>query len=126
MNVLKLVTGNLEREGGAMFTLPAFDPVAAPEAIAPRGSFARWHSRVRKLPEFAGELPVAALAEEMLTEGVGQINAGHTWRKPCAVHTQRPRTGSRAGRSRFHGRDRYLYQRDDPSRTHHPAADSTA
>jgi anaerobic selenocysteine-containing dehydrogenase len=75
INVLNLLTGNLDRTGGAMFTSPAFDPVAAPEAIAPRGSFARWHSRVRKLPEFAGELPVAALAEEILTEGDGQIKA---------------------------------------------------
>jgi anaerobic selenocysteine-containing dehydrogenase len=75
INVLNLVTGNLDRPGGAMFTLPAFDPIPAPEAIAPRGSFARWHSRVRKLPEFAGELPVATLAEEMLTEGAGQIKA---------------------------------------------------
>jgi anaerobic selenocysteine-containing dehydrogenase len=75
INVLNLVTGNLDREGGAMFTLPAFDPIAAPEAIAPRGSFGRWHSRVRKLPEFAGELPVATLAEEILTEGAGQIKS---------------------------------------------------
>jgi len=58
-----------------MFTLPAFDPVSAPEAVAARGSFARWHSRVRKLPEFSGELPVAALAEEILTEGDGQVKA---------------------------------------------------
>ena len=58
-----------------MFTLPAFDPVTAPESLAPRGSFARWHSRVRKLPEFAGEIPVATLAEEILTEGKGQIKA---------------------------------------------------
>jgi anaerobic selenocysteine-containing dehydrogenase len=75
INVLNIVTGNLDRPGGAMFTLPAFDPVSAPESIAPRGSFARWHSRVRKLPEFSGELPVAALAEEILTEGDGQIKA---------------------------------------------------
>ncbi len=75
INVLNFVTGNLDEPGGAMFTLPAFDPVSAPEAIAPRGSFGRWHSRVRKLPEFAGELPVAALAEEVLTEGDGQIKA---------------------------------------------------
>jgi len=75
INVLNVVTGNLDRAGGAMFTLPAFDPVTAPQAIAPRGSFGRWHSRVRKLPEFAGELPVAALAEEILTEGAGQIRA---------------------------------------------------
>ena len=75
INVLNIVTGNLDRAGGAMFTLPAFDPVSSPESLAPRGSFARWHSRVRKLPEFAGELPVVTLAEEILTEGPGQIKA---------------------------------------------------
>src|SRR5882724_10002467 len=75
INVLNIVTGNLDRPGGAMFTLPAFDPLSAPESLAPRGSFARWHSRVRKLPEFAGELPVVTLAEEILTEGPGQIKA---------------------------------------------------
>ena len=75
INVLNIVTGNLDRPGGAMFTLPAFDPVSAPESVAARGSFARWHSRVRKLPEFSGELPVAALAEEILTEGEGQVKA---------------------------------------------------
>jgi anaerobic selenocysteine-containing dehydrogenase len=73
INVLNVVTGNLDRPGGAMFTLPAFDPVTAPEGLAPRGSFGRWHSRVRKLPEFAGELPVVALAEEISTEGAGQV-----------------------------------------------------
>ena len=75
LNVLNIVTGNLDRAGGAMFTLPAFDPLSAPQSLAPRGSFARWHSRVRKLPEFSGELPVAALAEEILTEGAGQVKA---------------------------------------------------
>jgi len=75
INCLNTVSGNLDSPGGAMFALPAFDPVTAPESVAPRGSFARWHSRVRKLPEFAGELPVAALGEEILTEGPGQIKA---------------------------------------------------
>ncbi len=75
INVLNIVTGNLDRPGGAMFTLPAFDPITAPESLAPRGSFARWHSRVRKLPEFSGELPVVTFAEEILTEGPGQIKA---------------------------------------------------
>jgi anaerobic selenocysteine-containing dehydrogenase len=75
INVLNTVTGNLDRPGGAMFTLPAFDVLSAPQSLAPRGSFARWHSRVRKLPEFSGELPVAALAEEILTEGDGQVRA---------------------------------------------------
>ncbi len=75
INVLNIVTGNFDRQGGAMFPLPAFDPITAPESLAPRGSYGRWHSRVRKLPEFAGELPVAALAEEILTPGQGQVKA---------------------------------------------------
>lgn len=75
INVLNIVTGNFDRPGGAMFALPAFDPFTIPESIAPRGGYARWHSRVRKLPEFSGELPVAALAEEILTEGPGQVKA---------------------------------------------------
>lgn len=75
INVLNIVTGNMDRAGGAMFTLPAFDPIKAPKSLAPRGGFARWHSRVRKLPEVGGELPVAALAEEILTEGAGQVKA---------------------------------------------------
>ena len=75
INVLNIVTGNLDRAGGAMFPLPAFDPVSAPKSLARRGSFARYHSRVRKLPEFSGELPVVALAEEILTEGPGQVKA---------------------------------------------------
>ena len=75
MNVLNVVTGNLDRAGGAMFTLPAFDPVTAPKSVSPPGSLGRWHSRVRKLPEFGGELPVAALAEDILAEGKGQIKS---------------------------------------------------
>jgi anaerobic selenocysteine-containing dehydrogenase len=75
INVLNIVTGNLDRPGGAMFTSPAFDPVTSPESLAPRGSFGRRHTRVRNLPEFSGEFPVAALAEEILTEGTGQIKA---------------------------------------------------
>ena len=54
INVLNIVTGNLDRAGGAMFALPAFDPLSAPESIAPRGSFARWRRRVRKQHELAG------------------------------------------------------------------------
>ncbi len=72
INVLNLVTGNLDRAGGAMFTRPAVDIVARRYG---GGSFGRWKSRVRGLPEFAGELPVSALAEEILTPGEGQVRA---------------------------------------------------
>ncbi|HEX8702194.1 MAG TPA: molybdopterin oxidoreductase family protein [Myxococcaceae bacterium] len=76
INLINTVSGNLDREGGAMFTLPAFDIVGGPKALAvSRGGFARTRSRVRGLPEFSGELPVAALAEELLTGGEGQIRA---------------------------------------------------
>jgi anaerobic selenocysteine-containing dehydrogenase len=71
LNVLNIVTGNLDRAGGAMFTLPAFDVIGSG---ASRGHFARRHSRVRHLPEFGGEYPVAALAEEILTPGSGRIS----------------------------------------------------
>lgn len=96
INVLNIVTGNLDRPGGAMFTLPAFDPLSAPESLAPRGSFGRWHSRVRQLPEFAGELPVAALAEEILTDGPGQIKALVTYAGNPVLSTPNGRKLDRA------------------------------
>jgi anaerobic selenocysteine-containing dehydrogenase len=71
VNVLNIVTGNFDRPGGAMFTRPGVDLVAT----TGRGHLGRRASRVRGLPEFGGELPVAALAEEMLTPGEGQIRA---------------------------------------------------
>jgi anaerobic selenocysteine-containing dehydrogenase len=71
VQVLNVVTGNLDRRGGALFTTPALDVLPS----AGRGHLAAWHSRVRKLPEFGGELPVAALAEEMETPGPGQVRA---------------------------------------------------
>lgn len=71
---LNIVTGHLDHPGGAMFTTPAVDAIAAPKGMGVgRGSFGRWRSRVRDLPEFGGELPVATLADEMLTKGEGQI-----------------------------------------------------
>jgi anaerobic selenocysteine-containing dehydrogenase len=96
INVLNIVTGNLDRPGGAMFPVPAFDPLTAPESLAPRGGFGRWHSRVRRLPEFAGELPVTALAEEILTEGPGQIKALVTYAGNPVLSTPNGRKLDRA------------------------------
>ena len=77
VNVLNIVTGNLDRPGGAMFTLPAVDVVGAGKRFggAGAGHFGAWKSRVRGLPEFGGELPVAVLAEEIETPGPGQLRA---------------------------------------------------
>ena len=65
INVLNAVTGNLDRPGGAMFTRPAVDLVALADRIGQRGHFDKGRSRVRGLPEFSGEYPVAVLAEEI-------------------------------------------------------------
>ncbi|OUS28882.1 dehydrogenase [Gammaproteobacteria bacterium 45_16_T64] len=71
IQLLNILTGNLDEEGGSTFSLPAVDPVKGP-ASKP-GHYGAWHSRVRGLPEFAGELPCCTLAEEILTPGEGQI-----------------------------------------------------
>lgn len=73
IEVLNVLTGNLDRPGGAMFARPAADlrPVAAQRGVA----FGRWHSRVRGAPETLGELPLACLAEEIDTPGAGQVKA---------------------------------------------------
>jgi len=69
------LTNHLDRPGGLMFTTPAIDPAALATRIGARGSFARYKSRVGKLPEFNGELPVAALVDEIETPGEGQVRA---------------------------------------------------
>lgn len=75
IQVLNVVTGNLDRVGGAMFTRPAFDLVALGASPGGRGAYARHRTRVSHLPDFGGEFPVAALAEEILTPGEGRIRA---------------------------------------------------
>jgi anaerobic selenocysteine-containing dehydrogenase len=77
IDVVNVLTGNLDREGGAMF------PRAAAGGRNTTGTggrgrgvrFGRWKSRVRGLPEYFGELPAACLAEEIETPGKGQVRA---------------------------------------------------
>ncbi|HEY1057772.1 MAG TPA: molybdopterin oxidoreductase family protein [Limnobacter sp.] len=73
IQVLNLVTGNLDAVGGALVTHPALDLIAAPNSKP--GSYARWHSRVSQRPEALGEFPCSIMAEEILTEGPDQIRA---------------------------------------------------
>ncbi len=73
VQVINILTGNLDAPGGTMFTTPAVDMVG--KGLLGRGHFGRWRSRVRGLPEFGGELPVSVLAEEMTTPGEGQVRA---------------------------------------------------
>ena len=73
MDVLNIATGNFDRPGGTMFTTPAVDLARLAKLLRETGSFNNWSSRVGNLPEFNGELPVAALAEEIETPGAGQV-----------------------------------------------------
>ena len=72
INGINLVSGNLDRSGGQMFAKPAVRLVGKSGTTH---EFGRWKSRVRGLPEFEGDLPVAVLAEEILTPGKGQVKA---------------------------------------------------
>ncbi|TYK50805.1 molybdopterin oxidoreductase family protein [Actinomadura decatromicini] len=72
VDVLNVLTGNLDRPGGAMFPRPAHAPVYRRKRPFTTG---RWRSRVRGLPEVNGELPVATLADELDTPGEGQVRA---------------------------------------------------
>ena len=77
VDVLNTLTGNLDRPGGALFTLPATGALHT-SGTPGRGrghSFGRFRSRVRGFPEFFRELPNAVIAEEILTPGPGQVRA---------------------------------------------------
>ena len=70
---LNVLTGNLDREGGVLFTEPAIDFVRT--GLIGRGHFDLFRSRVRQAPEYGGELPVSVLSEEIETPGEGQVRA---------------------------------------------------
>jgi anaerobic selenocysteine-containing dehydrogenase len=77
VDVLNVLTGNLDRPGGALLTLPA---TGALHTVGTPGRgrghrFGRYASRVRGFPEVFRELPNAVMAEEILTPGPGRIRA---------------------------------------------------
>ena len=69
VDLVNVLTGNLDRDGGAMFTTPAV--MTGRNRRRSDARFGRYVSRVRGLPEMFGELPVATLADEILSEGDG-------------------------------------------------------
>jgi anaerobic selenocysteine-containing dehydrogenase len=75
IDVLNIVSGNLDRVGGNLFSgggipMPLLFNDNCKDGVVPIG---RWHSRVNKLPEAFGMLPTAALADEILSPGDGQV-----------------------------------------------------
>ena len=75
IDCINIVTGNFDREGGVMFTTPAADLAGIAKMLGETGKFDRYRSRVGNLPEFNGEFPVGALADEIENPGEGQIRA---------------------------------------------------
>jgi len=84
VDMINILAGNLDREGGAMFPKAA---CFADNTMAAKGAPSdapgsgrgiikgRKHSRVRGAPEVAGEFPASILTEEITTPGDGQVRA---------------------------------------------------
>ena len=73
VQLINIVTGNLDREGGTMLSSPVIDIIG--KGIIGPGKLGHRRSRVRDLPSMGGELPVSVLREEIETPGEGQIRA---------------------------------------------------
>jgi anaerobic selenocysteine-containing dehydrogenase len=75
VDVVNVLTGNLDREGGSMFSNPIAWSLSnfTPPEFANGFEFGRWRSRVRGAPEVLGQVPISCLAEEIATPGPGQI-----------------------------------------------------
>ena len=75
IDAINVISGNIDKRGGAMFTMPATGSSTTRGAGGIGKGFAtgRGHSRVSKKAEVLGEYPVAVLGEEILTPGENQI-----------------------------------------------------
>ncbi len=69
INTINIVSGNFDKAGGMMFPSPAIELARDKQ----KEIFGRWKSRVRNLREFAGELPVSTMADELLNDGTNQV-----------------------------------------------------
>lgn len=77
VDLINVLTGNLDREGGAMFAkAAAFAANTQGRPGSGRGiTTGRRVSRVSRAPEVFGELPITCLTEEITTPGPGQVRA---------------------------------------------------
>ncbi|MEM9041272.1 MAG: molybdopterin-dependent oxidoreductase [Actinomycetota bacterium] len=77
VDVVNIVSGNLDRPGGAMFPLPVAGggTTRGTPGTGPGFRTGRGHTRVSQRPEVMGEYPAGALAEEITTPGDGRLRA---------------------------------------------------
>src|SRR5207244_3391912 len=74
LEVLNIVTGNLDRPGGSIFSEGLVDLVDVVARLGLDG-YGKQRSRVGNLPGVLGELPSGVLADEMTTTGPAQARA---------------------------------------------------
>jgi formate dehydrogenase len=74
LDALNVITGNLDREGGAIF---GTGPIQLEDLLHRIGadSYDTFRSRIGGFPEVLGTLPASLMAEEITTTGPGQIRA---------------------------------------------------
>jgi anaerobic selenocysteine-containing dehydrogenase len=74
VDVINLLQGRLDEEGGAMFARPATgqnESRGQPEPL----QHGRWHSRARGFPEYMSMLPASCMGEEMECAGEDAVHA---------------------------------------------------
>ncbi|WP_328349702.1 molybdopterin-dependent oxidoreductase [Mycobacterium sp. NBC_00419] len=74
LDVLTLVTGNLDRPGGTLMS-HAVIPLEDMGERSGNLTYGKSHSRVGNLPDVNGTFPAAVMAEEITTPGEGQLRA---------------------------------------------------
>lgn len=72
IQLVNLLTGNLDAVGGALCTQPLV-PLTGPNTRP--GNWGKQRSRVSGRPVFGGELPASTMSEEIETPGEGQLRA---------------------------------------------------
>ena len=123
VEVLNIVTGNLDRAGGSMFSKPVAWSIASlpmPD-FADGFTFGRWSSRVRGRPRSsARSRPVPRRGDRHAGRGAGP-GARHHRRQPGDLVAGRRTPGRRARRARRDDLDRQLAERDHAPRRRDPA-----
>ncbi|GAA0613062.1 molybdopterin-dependent oxidoreductase [Sporichthya brevicatena] len=74
IDVLNIVTGNLDRPGGTTFSRPMLDAELFTRLFKIDG-YDRWRTRVDNFPEVLGTSPLATMPREITTPGPGQLRA---------------------------------------------------
>ena len=74
-HLINILTGNLDKAGGMMFAKPVIDFLKVSDILGEKGNFGKNKSRVNSYPSFRDEFPTAAMIDEIITPGNGQIKS---------------------------------------------------